>query len=85
MSPPFSLYISTALYIGIFKATAKAKIPPVDVPQIKSNLSDNRQLNFFSSLSNTTAEYKPLMPPPSIHNILNGFLSSIFISSILFN
>ena len=54
-------------------ASAMAIRPPVDVPQIKSNWSDKEHLNRFSRCSRILAEYRPLIPPPSMDRILKGF------------
>src|SRR5258707_13141 len=49
-----------------------ARIPPVDVPAIKSNSSQMGLPDCFSMAASTTAGMIPRMPPPSIARILSG-------------
>src|SRR5205807_9966334 len=49
-----------------------ARIPPVDVPAIKSNSSQIGLPDCFSMAASTTAGMIPRMPPPSIARILSG-------------
>src|SRR5258708_4533489 len=49
-----------------------ARMPPVDVPAIKSNSSQIGLPDCFSMAASTTAGMIPRMPPPSIARILSG-------------
>ena len=74
---PFALNTSRILSAGTSRANPIARIPPTEVPAIRSNSSHAGRPVRRSISARSTAGMIPRIPPPSIERILTACLEGI--------